>query len=340
MYDLIIVGGGPAALGALSYAQAKLLDVLMIYEDLGGKTGWQHADVETMAAYTAAVDSPPANVSSTGQGSTRLPGESHLPGTEFVRLLEQGIVTGGHHLLHDRVLRIAKRQMTFQVETVAHGQLQTASVIVATGSTPLHLAVPGLHDSAGLRLRYSLTTYAQLLPGKRVAVVAGTARALRGAAECARRAHHVTVLVPDAAILDNELGQSLGRRPNVELLVGYEATAVEQDPKGDRLRATGVGGERVIVADAIFVDLGMVPNSAMVKGLVAMDPAGFIHVTASYATTLEGLFAAGDVTTLFPEQIVGCIGAGAMAAQGAYDYLLIVWLGTAVPDRRTARSGS
>ncbi len=333
MYDLIIVGGGPAALGALSYAQAKLLDVVMIYEDLGGKTGWQHADAETMAAYTSAMNAPAGSVQSTDRGSIRLPGESHLSGAAFVRLLEQEVSATDHHLLRDEVLKITKRQVIFQVETTSHGQLQSASVIIATGAAPLHLTAPGLDAWASLRLRYSLTTYAPLLPGKRVAVIAGNSRALLDAAECARRAQHVTVLVGNSTILENELGRALSQRPNVDLLVGHETTAVEKDAQGERLRATGADGEREIMADAIFVELGLVPNSAMVKALVATDDDGFIRISDAYATNIKGMFAAGDVTTLFPEQILGCIGAGAMAAQSAYDYLLTLWLATAVPDQ-------
>lgn len=334
MYDLIIVGGGPAALGAHSYAQSKLLNVVMIYEDLGGKTGWQHADAETMAAYARMIATPIGNEPATDHSSIRLPGESHLPGNAFVRLLEQEATAASQHILRDQVRTITKQQMTFQVETANHGTLQSASVIVATGAAPIHLAVPGVDAWAALKLRYSLTTYAHLLSGKQVVVVAGTARALAGAAECARRAQHVTVLVPNAMILENSLGDALRVRPNVDLLIGYEATAVEQAPTGDRLRATGPDGEQSLVADMIFVDLGLVPNSAIVKGLVVTDTNGSICIGDTYATTVEGMFAAGDVTTQLPEQILGCIGAGALAAQGAYDYLLSLWLASAVPDQR------
>ncbi|GAC1551666.1 MAG: hypothetical protein NVS2B7_27590 [Herpetosiphon sp.] len=335
MYDLIIVGGGPAALGALSYAQSKMLDVVMIYEDLGGKTGWQHADAETLAAYATAVEAPRAGVPSIAGSSVRLPGESHLPGTAFVRLLEEEALATGHHLLLDRVRTITKRQMTFRVETTGQARLQSASVIIATGAAPLHLAAPGVDAWARLRLRYSLTTYASLLPGKRVAIIAGSSRALLGAAECARRALTVTVIVPDPVILENELGRALRRRPHVELLVGYEATAIDTTATGDIVRVRGMGGQQAIAADMIFVDLGLVPNSALVNELVATDSAGFILITDDYATSVAGMFAAGDVTTRVPEQILGCIGAGAMAAQGAYAYLLTEWLATAVPERPT-----
>lgn len=275
----------------------KQLNVLVIYEDLGGKAGTQQ--------------------------HLRVPsGVGAVPGAEAARALEREIAAQLEHTLCDRVMGVSGVEGSFQVTTAHHGVYQSMTVIVATGTTPRMLDVPGARELLGQGLGYSATTHAQLVAGKHVAVVGTTVRALRGAAELARTAARVYLVAPDASGLETPLGRSLHQRPNVEVLADYQVKAVQGPFNVESLVVERGDEHRWLRVEAAFVDLGLVPNSSIVRQLVRLDAAGFIWVDERNATTLPGLFAAGDVTTVFGEQILIAIGDGARAALSAYDYLL------------------
>ena len=153
-------------------------------------------------------------------------------------------------------------------------------------------------------------------------MIGTTARALRGATELARTAARVYLVAPDAAGLDTPVAQNLQQRPNIEVLAGYQVKAVNGPFNVESVVVEHGDDHRWLRVDAAFVDLGLLPNSSLVRQLVKLDPAGFISVDERNATSREGVFAAGDVTTSFGEQIFIAIGDGARAALSAYDYLL------------------
>ena len=297
MHDLIIIGGGAAGLSAAMYALGKQLDFLAIYEDIGGKAGTrQHLLGQVVDEY--------------------------LAGTEAVLLFERRITTQAGRTLRDRVIEVAKTGGVFQVTTQHHGVQSSAAVIVATGATPIRLEVPGARELLGYGLGYSATTHAHLLEGKTAAVIGTTVRALRGVAELARMATQVYLIAPDAAGMTTPLAQALRKQPNVEALVGYQVQQIVGVTNLQELVLVRDDDIRRLRVDAAFVDLGLVPNSMMVRPIVQTDLEGFIWVDDRNATTQPGLFAAGDVTTAFGEQVLIAIGEGARAALSAYDYLL------------------
>lgn len=328
-YDLLIIGGGPAALSAAFYARTKQLNSVMLYEELGGKLGWRQR-----------CTGPYEELSEGGLGRRQLGDaltrdlldleEEYLPGNEVVRLLMSRTVMQAGQVIHDRALKVAVRDDGFQIETQKYGVLQSTVVLVATGAAPLRLNVPGAHCLAGQQLGYSIRTYAHLVAGKRVAVIGATPRALRGAAELARTATKVYLIAPEAEPgappggypAKAPLIGALRRWPNIEVLAGYEVQEVIGAAGIEALIVAQAGQTRRINVDRGFVDLGVVPQSDLVQGLVATDPEGFIVVDDGNATTMPGLFAAGDVTTVFCEQVLVAVGDGARAAMHAYDYLL------------------
>jgi thioredoxin reductase len=297
MYDLIILGGGAAALSAAMYALGKQLDFLVIYEDIGGKAG-------TRQSLSGQVE------------------DEYLAGTEAVRLFERRISTQAGRTLRDRVAEVTRLSGVFHVATQHHGVQTSAAVIVATGASPIQLDVPGARELLGQGLGYSATTHVHLLAGKTAAVIGTTVRALRGAAELARTAAQVYLIAPDATGMTTPLAQVLRKRPNVEALTGYQVQQVAGTINVEELVIAREDEIRRLPVDAAFVDLGLVPNSAMVRRIVQTDLDGFIWVDDRNATTQPGLFAAGDVTTAFGEQVLIAIGEGARAALSAYDYLL------------------
>jgi thioredoxin reductase len=174
----------------------------------------------------------------------------------------------------------------------------------------------------GYGLGYSATTHAHLLEGKTAAVIGTTVRALRGAAELARTARQVYLIAPDATGLTTPTALALCKRPNVEALAGYQVQQIVGVTNVQELVVAREDETRRLRVDAAFVDLGLAPNSMMVRPIVQTDLDGFIWVDDRNATTQPGLFAAGDVTTAFGEQVLIAIGEGARAALSAYDYLL------------------
>jgi alkyl hydroperoxide reductase subunit AhpF len=126
--------------------------------------------------------------------------------------------------------------------------------------------------------------------------------------------------VPDG--LDSPLGRRLQTTPNVILMEGYQVQRVEGDQYARRLIVSNGGDVCEVQADAFFVEFNPLPNSAFVFGLVERDPKGYIKIDAHNRTSASGIFAAGDVTDAFAEQVLIAIGEGAKAALSAYEYLL------------------
>jgi thioredoxin reductase (NADPH) len=296
MRDLIIIGGGAAGMSAALYALGKQLDFLVIYENMGKAGTPQHLAGESDSEY--------------------------LAGAEAVRLFERRISMQANRALRDHVTDVAKVSGVFHVTTGHHGVQESAAAIVATGATPIALEVPGARELLGQGLGYSITTHAHHLAQRNVAVVGTTVRALRGAAELARTAAHVYVIAPEAAGLESALARALEQRPNITMLGGYQVREVVGTRTVEQVVVAHNGQTRRLRVDAAFVDLGLVPNSGMVQRIAQTDTDGFIWVDDRNGTTLPGLFAAGDVTTAFGEQILIAIGEGARAALSAYDYLL------------------
>lgn len=303
MRDLIIIGAGAAGLSAAVYALGKKLNFLIIYDELGGKSDWDQSLADQNGA------------------TTRV-------GSEAVRLFARQVGSYPEHVLRDRVTGLSRLHEGFEVETLNHSMQTSRAVIIATGASPVELDVPYAQEFVGHGLGYSVTTYTHLLAGKTAAIIGTGERALRGAGELARIARQVYLIMPtptpssDITPLLPAMGRTIEAQPNVEVFAGYRVkeiigvfhageVVIEKDNK---TRSLGV--------DAAFVDLGLRPNTEFVRGLMLLDTNGFIRVDERNATTVPGLFAAGDVTTAFGEQVVIAMGEGARAALSAYDYLL------------------
>ncbi len=298
MRELIIIGGGAAALSAGMYALGKQIDFVMIYESLGGKAGWRQSLV--------------------GQEEVE-----YLAGEEAVRIFERKIAMQTDRAIRDTVTSVQRADQGFRVETRNHGVLEALAVIVATGATPVRLQAPGAHELLGQGLGYSVTTHAHLLAGKTAAVIGATHRALRGVAELARTAEKVYLITPDPDAASLPMMHAISQRPNVEVLSGYTVDEVVGPMNVEEIVVSREGQQRRIPVAAAFADLGLHPCSECVQHLVRTDEEGFIWVDERMATTVPGIFAAGDVTTSFGEQVLIAIGDGARAALSAYDYLLM-----------------
>ena len=297
IHDLLIIGGGAAGLSAAVFALGKQLDVIAIYEDVGGKAGTQ-------------------------QQFQNQTGDEYLAGAEAVQLFERRVTSHGNAILRDRVIDLAKANSIFRAETQRHGVLYATAVIVATGAAPLPLDVPGAKALLNHGIGYSITTHAQLAVGKHVAVIGTTKRALRGVIELARTAAQIYLVAPSTTNMTSALARKVASEPNVQVLANYQVKEIVGRENVEHIVVERDGEQAWLRVDAVFADLGLLPNSGIVRRIAQVDPDGFIRVDDTNATTLLGLFAAGDVTTAFGENIQIAIGDGARAAAGAYEYIL------------------
>ena len=193
---------------------------------------------------------------------------------------------------------------------------------MARGGQAQRLEVPGEKEFMMRGLCYSAVSYAPLFIERETCVIGDTALALRSTAELARIARKVTLVAPTHGELDSPMGRKVLAAPNVEVLEGYRVQEVVGDEYARRLRIKRNGAERVVEADAFFVEVDLVPQSDIVAHLVARDQRGRIKVDSRNRTSAEGLFAAGDVTDVISEQVLISVGEGAKAALAAYEYLL------------------
>jgi thioredoxin reductase len=297
MHDLIIIGGGPAGLTATIYALRKRLNMLLVSKDLGGKTNYR----------------------------LQLPEVDHhlvINGEEVVSRFMNEIEYLDFARVLDTVDRVERVPDGYAVYARRDQVFTARSLIFATGARARKLNVPGERDFWMRGLCYSAVSYAPLFVDRTVVVIGDTGLALRAAAELARTAKHVMLVAPTPGDFDNPLGQRLRTALNVTILEGYRVERVSGPNYAHSLTLVRDNAHHEVVADAFFVELGLIPNSDLVAGLVNLDAEGRIKVDARNRTSAPGLFAAGDVTNAYAEQVLIAVGEGAKAALSAYEYLL------------------
>lgn len=298
MYDLIVIGGGPAGLTATVYAIRKRLNVLLITKDLGGKTNY-HLELPDLHSYRVITGTEVVNKF-----------KSELEYLKFARHMEP-------------VVQVEKNDDHFIVHTKGGGELLSRAVIIATGAQQKWMDVPGEREYLSKGLCYSALSYAPLFIDKDTVVIGEGDLALRSAAELSTVARKVHVVGTSHEALMSPLGQKLDEAENVTVLEDYRVTKVTGNGFCNAVFVQGPNGEEMeLKADGTFVEKGIVPNTAMVADLVERDELGFIKVDAYNRTSVPGLFAAGDVTNVYAEQVLVAVGAGVKALLSAYDYLL------------------
>jgi thioredoxin reductase len=296
MYDLIIIGGGPAGITAAATALNQRLETLIIAERWGGQTTYEMQLADT-------------------EGREVITGEKLLDA--FRRQLDYLYFV--RHF--DTVTRVTPDGASFVVDTARGMCFEGRSLIVATGAKPQRLDVPGEARLSGRGLSYSATTHSSLFLGADVAVVGIERRAQCAAADLARKAHRVYLLAP-TSLAQTAVLPSLREMPNVEIAEGVAMREVCGNSFVDAIALTMPGGEtREISVKGVFVKLPRTPNSNLVRGWVDCDDKGHVIVDVRSATNVPGVFAAGDVTHV-SEQVLVHIGEGAKAAISAYHYLL------------------
>lgn len=297
MYDLIIVGGGPAGLTAAAYAINKRIETLVISEDLGGKINHR--------------------INLRG-----FEGHEVITGADVVEKFKRQLEYLNFAHQTDRVNKITAMNHHFVATTEGDKKYETRAVVIATGAVPQRIDVPGEKRLFGRGLSYSTVSHAPLFIDKEAALVGIGGRALRSAAELAGVAKRVHLILPDRGEIDSTLGNKLRANPKVTLYENYELREVRGEQYVESIVIRGKGETKEVPVDGLFVELGLVPNSKLATDLVLTNASGKIVVDSKCATSRPGIFAAGDVTDVFVEQVLISIGEGAKAALSAYEYLL------------------
>lgn len=300
MYNVIVIGGGPAGITAAVTAINRRLETLIIAERWGGQTAY----------FMELEDSESREV---------ITGEELL--SRFRRQLDY--LDFCRHF--DRVARVSPVDDGFAVVTVDDDQFEARALIIATGARPERLNVPGEQQFIGRGLSYSVVTHGSLFLGKEVAVVGTFRRAQLAALELAQYAHQVYLFAPDLLPADWPLVKTLRRTPNVTIYEGSTVREVRGERYVEGIVVETVDGATLDVpVKGVFVKLPRQANSGLARGWVDLDEEGRIEVDLYGATSYPGVFAAGDVTHI-SEQVLVHIGEGAKAAIEAHSYLLAKW---------------
>lgn len=299
MYDVIIIGGGPAGLTAAVYAIRKRMNALIISPDLGGKTRFQMYLPENIDRFQVINGAEIVNRFI-----------SQIEYLDFTRKLES-------------VNRISIIDGGYDVETEEGNHYQTKAIIVATGTRPIQLKARGESKYRLRGLAYSAISYAPLFIDRTVAVVGEDELGVRSALELAQNARQVYYITSSTTGLDSKLGEKLKHAGNVTILEGFQVAQIKGDETNARSVVVNKGlQEKELVVDVTFIEMGLEPNSECVAGLVDLNKKNQITIDSNSCTSRPGIFAAGDVTDIYAEQVLICISEGAKAALSAYEYIL------------------
>jgi len=304
-FDVLIVGGGPAGAAAAVYAARKGIRTGIVAERFGGQVN----DTLAIENYISVLETDGPKFAAALEAQVR-----HYE----VDLMNGQPVAG---------LIPAEQPGGYVGVRLANGaQLQSRSVILSTGARWRSLNVPGEAEYKNRGVAYCPHCDGPLFKGKRVAVIGGGNSGVEAAIDLAGIVAHVTLLeFADQLKADAVLVSKLKSLPNVTVLTNAQTLEVAGDGQkvnGLRWRDRVTGAEETIALEGVFVQIGLVPNTEWLDGVVERSRFGEIVVDAKGQTNVAGVFAAGDCTTVPYKQIVIAAGDGAKAALSAFDYLI------------------
>ncbi|TVP96109.1 MAG: FAD-binding protein [Acholeplasmatales bacterium] len=299
LWDLLVVGGGPAGLNAALYARRKGLQVAVIAKDFGGQLH-NTTDVDNVIGHTLV--------------SGKALADKFL---EHVRTLEVP-------MLHDAMVHALTRQRDgFMIELADGRTLHSKTVLIATGSRPRKLNIEGEVTYANKGVSYCTTCDAPFFKGKHVLVAGGGNSAAEAVIDLSHYARHITVVHRSQWRADQVLLDKLAtlRNLTVHLETALLAVHGKDVMTGATVLDKATHTTRQLTADGLFIEIGTLPISEWVKDLVHRNERGEVVVDENQATSIPGLYAAGDVTNQPFKQIIIATAEGAKAALAITQYL-------------------
>ena len=299
MYDLMIIGAGPAGLCAGVYAARKQLDTVLISGDIGGQMN-ATMGIENWLGYQF-INAP--DLISRFQDHV-----SQFP-------IDQKI--------GDKVSRVKEIKGGFEAVTESGSRYQAKAAVLATGKRPRKLDIPGETELTGRGVTYCAICDGPVFTGQRVAVVGGGNSAVEAVLDMLKIAEHVDLVSLTPITADPILVRQLSGARKLDIFTEYQTVKIEGEAlvSGMVIKDIGSREEKQLDVTGVFIEIGLVPNSDAVKGLVPLNKLGEVPISCDCETTMPGLFAAGDVTDVAEKQIIVAAGEGAKAALQAHRYL-------------------
>ena len=304
-YDVLVVGGGPAGAAAAVYAARKGIRTGVAAERFGGQVN----DTLAIENYISVLETD---------------------GPKFAMSLEQHVKAYDVDVINlqraEKLIPAATPGGLVEVQFASGGSLKSKTVILSTGARWRNVNVPGEQEYKNKGVAYCPHCDGPLFKGKRVAVIGGGNSGVEAAIDLAGVVAHVTLIeFAEALRADAVLVKKLKSLPNVVIHTNAQTTEIT----GDGQKVNGLtyterasGESRHVELEGVFVQIGLVPNTEWLKGTIELSRHGEIVVDAKGQTSVPGVFAAGDVTTVPFKQIIIAAGDGAKAALGAFDHLM------------------
>ncbi len=296
IYDLIIIGAGPAGITAGIYAARKKMDCLIVTVDVGGQAAWS-GDIENYTGY------------------------QFISGTELVAKFEEHVRNYKIDIRENEEVReLEKRSDTAWISTDKN-KYAARTVIIASGKRSKELGAPGEAEFKNRGLTYCATCDAPLFEGKDVVIAGGGNSALDAALQLVKIAKKIYVinitpeLDGDAVMCEKVIADS-----KVTVFNNSEVTEIFGDKFVEGIKFKKEGKEGTLSVQGVFVEIGLIPNSEFIKD-IDKNELGEIRVNCQTETNVPGVFAAGDVTSVMEKQIIIAAGEGSKATLRAFRYL-------------------
>jgi alkyl hydroperoxide reductase subunit F len=296
IYDLIIIGAGPAGITASVYSARKNINFLVISLDIGGQAAWS-GDIENYTGY------------------------QFITGPELASKFQEHMLKYNTPLKeNEEVLELKSSAGLFLVRT-SKAVYQSRSVIVASGKKSKELGVPGEKEFKNRGLTYCATCDGPLFSSKNVAVIGGGNSALDAALQLVKIARQVYIINNTAALGgDAVMRQKVEQAGNVTIFNNSQVLSVTGDKFVSGIKIQEPSGTRDLSLEGVFVEIGLIPNSAF-AGEIEKNSKKEIKINLRNETNVAGVFAAGDVTDVPEKQIIIAAGEGSKAALSAAKYL-------------------